>query len=107
MDVPLKWQSGSSISDTCGHQDHGSTIAVHSLAVSPPYQRQGLGQTIMKFYTQRMESAGIAGQVALLAHDHLICFYERLGFENKGLSEAKFGGGEWNNMVYEFLEGRP
>jgi len=82
-----------------GHQEHGRTIGVHSLGVLPAYQRRGLVKTIMKSYQQRMETSGIADRIALLAHEHLVRMYEGLGFEDKGKSTVKFGGGGWNNLV--------
>ena len=48
---------------------------------------------------QRMETSGIGDRLALLAHNHLVSFYENVGFRNAGKSEAKFGGGGWNDMV--------
>lgn len=99
MDLPEASQSGPAFADTRGHHENGRTVAVHSLAVLPAYQGRGLGKTVMKSYIQRMETSGIADRMSLLAHDGLITFYEGLGFENRGTSEVKFGGGGWTNMV--------
>ena len=55
----------------------------------------------MKAYLQRIESHGVADQVALIAHDHLIKFYEGFGFVNQGESKCQFGGGGWYDMVKE------
>ena len=82
-----------------GHHDNGRTIAVHSLAVLPEYQKKGLGKIVMKAYVQRMEGAGVAERISLLAHGDMIKFYEGLGFEDKGESGVVFGGGGWRNMV--------
>ena len=54
---------------------------------------------MMKAYIQRMESQGVADRLALIAHEALIPYYEGFGFENRGKSEAKFGGGGWFNLV--------
>lgn len=54
---------------------------------------------LMKSYEQRMETSGIADRIALLAHDHLLGMYEGMGYENRGESDVKFGGGWWNNLV--------
>ena len=54
---------------------------------------------MMKSYQQRMETSGIADRIALLAHDHLVQMYEGLGFEGKGKSDVRFGGGGWNDLV--------
>lgn len=53
----------------------------------------------MKSYQQRIESSGIADRLSLVAHDHLISFYEKLGFVNKGASWCEFGGGGWFDVV--------
>ena len=82
-----------------GHKEEGRTICIHSLAVLP--QRRGLGKTLMKAYLHRMESHAVADRVALIAHEQLIPYYENLGFENKGKSEAQFGGGGWFDLVRE------
>lgn len=84
-----------------GHKEDGRTICVHSLAVLPDYQGHGLGSTLMLAYIQRIELQSLADRLALIAHDHLIPFYEKLGFENKGPSAAQFGGGGWYDMVRE------
>ena len=99
MDLPPNWQSGISASETRGHQDGAPTIAVHSVAVLPGYQNRGLGRIIVRSHTQRMETSGVGKRIALLAHDPLVKFYEKMNFENEGKSDAKFGGGGWNDMV--------
>ena len=72
---------------------------MHSLAVVPEWQNEGIGKTIMKAYLQRMEGAGIADRVALLARPELVGYYTRLGFVRKGTSKCEFGGGVWVDMV--------
>lgn len=84
-----------------GHKEAGRTVCIHSLAVLPEYQKRGLGKTLMKAYLHRMETHGVADRAALLAHEELIPYYEKLGFENKGKSDAQFGGGGWYDMVIE------
>lgn len=82
-----------------GHNEAGRTLAVHSLAVLPAYQRVGLGTTLMKAYVQRMLEGEVADRISILTYDELIGFYEKLGFENKGKSKTEYGGGNWTNMV--------
>lgn len=89
-----------------GHKEHGRTICIHSLGVLPEYQHRGLGKTLMQAYLQRMESHNVADRVALIAHDHLVPYYEQFGFVNKGQSAAQFGGGGWIDMVKELKPGR-
>lgn len=88
-----------------GHKEYGTTLCIHSLAVLPEYQHRRLGKTLMKAYLQRMQSHRVASRCALIAHDHLIPYYEQFGFVNKGKSAAQFGGGGWYDMVMEFEPG--
>ena len=105
MGMPDDWKSRRSSlprpgeDEPLGHQEQGGTIALHSLAVAAEHQRKGLGSVLMKAYIQRIKDSKIADRIALLAHDHLVGFYEGLGFTNMGTSACKFGGGSWNNMV--------
>ena len=102
VDYPRDWQSPAAPLDLRGHQEHGRTIAVHSLAVLPTFRNRGLGKIIMKSYKQRIESSGIADRMSLVAHDDLIRFYEKLGFVNKGASQCQFGSGGWFDIVCTF-----
>ncbi|EON66123.1 hypothetical protein W97_05366 [Coniosporium apollinis CBS 100218] len=103
MVIPPNWPSAPPSHSQCqGHQEHGRTVALHSLAVLPAYQRKGLGALLLKAYVQRIESSGIADRVALLTYDRLVPFYETLGFENRGRSAVTYGGGGWIDMVREF-----
>lgn len=72
MEYPSDWRDRVSLSERQGHQEHGQTIAVHSLAALPEFKGRGLGKIVMRSYMQRMESSGIADRIVLLAHDHLI-----------------------------------
>lgn len=100
MDYPPKYRDASlGPSERRGHHEHGRTICIHTLAVLPALQKQGLGKILMKSYQQRMETSGIADRITLLAHDYLIKMYEGMSFADKGKSEVRFGGGGWNNLV--------
>ena len=99
MDIPTNWQSDGQTKADVGHNEHGRTLAVHSLAVLPAYQGRGLGSILMKAYVQRMVESDIADKIALLTYEKLIPYYENLGFENRGRSSCRFGGGNWNDMV--------
>jgi GNAT superfamily N-acetyltransferase len=100
-DMAIPDPKASTPDPTLGHKEDGRTICIHSLAVLPQYQRRGLGKTLMEAYIQRIESHGVADRLALIAHEHLIPYYESFGFVNKGKSECQFGGGGWFDMVRE------
>lgn len=102
MKLPNTWQTerfATENGETIGHDEYGGTIVIHSLAVLPEHQGKHVGSTLMKAYLQRIKEAQIADRVAIIAHDHLIPFYESLGFENCGASKCQFGGGGWYDMV--------
>lgn len=110
MKIPEDWQTNKrSLPDAgeknyIGHEDQGSTVALHSLAVKAEHQKKRVGSTLMKSYIQRIKEAQIAERIALLAHDHMVPFYEALGFENRGPSACTFGGGGWFDMVSVFYQ---
>lgn len=86
-----------------GHHPQGRTLAIHSVCVLPGYQHLGLGKILVKAYLQRMETSGIADRIVLLARPDLVGWYTgSFGFQDKGDSEAKFGGGGWRDMVSAF-----
>jgi GNAT superfamily N-acetyltransferase len=105
MGLPSDWEARRSSlprpgeEEPIGHQEEGRTIALHSLAVAVEHQKKGLGTVLMKAYIQRIKDSKIADRIAVLSHDHLVGFYEHLGFTNMGPSACVFGGGEWSNMV--------
>jgi len=105
MAVPPHWRSrrsslpGPGEHEPLGHQDMGSTVCIHSLAVAKDYQRLGLGSILLKSYIQRLQDAKCADRIALLAHDHLVSFYTAFGFENMGPSPVTSCGSGWNNLV--------
>ena len=87
-----------------GHDEAGRTLAVHSLAVLPAYQKFGLGTTLMKAYVQRMLESDVADRISILTYESLVPFYKKLGFEELGKSDATYGGGDWINMVRHELK---
>lgn len=103
MEIPSS--ASSAEGKQVGHDESGRTICLHSLAVLPEFQGKGLARTLVESYVQRMESQSVGDRIALLAHGHLVKFYEGLGFVNKGESEATFGGGGWVDMVRELNQG--
>ncbi|KAL2834480.1 hypothetical protein BDW59DRAFT_48011 [Aspergillus cavernicola] len=105
MELPADWKTERLTvvdGEAVGHDDDGSSIAIHSLAVLREHQGKQVASTLMKAYIQRIQEAAIADRIVLIAHDHLISFYESLGFENRGRSKCQFGGGGWTDLVLEF-----
>ncbi|KAJ5554867.1 hypothetical protein N7535_007311 [Penicillium sp. DV-2018c] len=104
MKLPANWKNerwSSEDGHAVGHVEGGSTIAIHSLAVDPDHQGKQVGSTLMKSYIHRIREAQIAERIAIIAHDHLVSFYESFGFVSHGPSACQFGGGGWVDMVLE------
>ncbi|KAJ5651272.1 uncharacterized protein N7484_004995 [Penicillium longicatenatum] len=104
MRLPSDWKSERwtfECGQAVGHEEGGRTIAIHSLAVLPEHQGKQVGSTLMKSYIHRIREAQIADRIAIIAHDHLVPFYESFGFESHGPSKCQFGGGGWVDLVLE------
>ncbi|KAH8592898.1 hypothetical protein B0O99DRAFT_516550 [Bisporella sp. PMI_857] len=101
MDYPKDWNSEKPVPSELGHQEDGRTIVLHSVAVLPEFQGGGLGRILMLAYMQQMNGAGIADRLALIAHDHMVPWYQKLGWNNKGKSNCQFGGGGWSDMAFD------
>ena len=94
MEMPKDGASG-------GHNVHGRTIALHSLAVLPDYQGKGYGSVLLADYIKRMSQQGVYDRIAIITYDDLVPFYEKHGFRNLGPGKAQFGGGGWVDMVVD------
>lgn len=102
MRLPKDWQAERwtyEDNQAVGHEEGGRTIAIHSLAVLPEHQGKQVGSTLLKSYIHRIREAQIADRIAIIAHDHLVPFYESFGFESRGPSKCQFGGGGWVDLV--------
>ncbi|KAF5092361.1 hypothetical protein D0Z00_004620 [Geotrichum galactomycetum] len=101
MEIPELDSNGRVVSPTTdlrGHCEQGRTIAIHSVVVDPNYQGKSIGTILLNEYIQRLSVVKNADRFALIAHDYLVPFYERVGFESKGLSACNFSGGGWYDM---------
>ncbi|KAK4130755.1 acyl-CoA N-acyltransferase [Trichocladium antarcticum] len=101
MTYPRDWRSraGRAAPQDVGHQEGGTTVGVHSLAVLPRLHRCGIGQMLVKAYLDQMRNSGLVERVALICQDHLVSYYVRSGFKHVGESKVQFGGGGWHDMV--------
>ncbi|KAH6889876.1 hypothetical protein B0T10DRAFT_42121 [Thelonectria olida] len=102
MAIPPDWESDPEATYEVGHQPNGKTITLHSLAVSPTYQRSGLGKALMKAYLAHMKKTGQGDRVAILTYDRLVPYYQGLGFTHYGKSESNYAGVAWHDLAYVF-----
>lgn len=104
MEMPEKWNGSCDVVTVDGHvignDGNGRFVGVHSLAIRPEYQGKGLGRALMDEYIKYVRHSIDSSQsIVIIAHDHLIRFYESFGFKNLGPSPCAFGGGGWYDMV--------
>ncbi|ANB13244.1 Paa1p [Sugiyamaella lignohabitans] len=100
MELPDLDQYGRAVDpkDSRGHHEEGRTIGIHSVVVDPSFQGKSIGTILIRDYIQRITTQHIADRIALIAHDRLVPFYERLGFVNDSASPVKLAGGGWRHM---------
>lgn len=96
---PDGWKSNSQSANSVavGHQPAGKTIALHSLAVSPNFQKGGLGRGLMKLYINQLN--GQADRISILTYDRLVPYYQKLGFTHYGKSNSEYAGIAWHDLV--------
>lgn len=87
--------------DTTLHQPNGCYQTVFSLAVLPEYQKQGVGEQLMKTFIDYSKNRGKHG-VVLTCKDHLIHYYAKFGYKHMGISKSCHGQAKWNDMLLLF-----
>jgi ribosomal protein S18 acetylase RimI-like enzyme len=80
-----------------GHDPDGKNLVVFALVVLPDFQKRGIAnQLMMRFVEEAREHK--KENVLLMCKQHLIAYYERMGFAHVGLSRSTHGGAEWHEM---------
>ncbi|KIL90496.1 acetyltransferase [Fusarium avenaceum] len=100
MGCPPNWTEDPQGVYEVGHNKNGRTIALHALAVSPDYQRSGLGRAIMRAYIEKMKETNAGDRISILTYDRLVPYYQKLGFEHYGKSESEYAGVAWHDLSY-------
>ena len=83
------------------HNKNGKYQTVFGLDVLPDYRRQGVAENLMKFLIELSKKRKKKGMI-LTCKDHLIHYYEKLGFKCQGVSQSTHGGAKWNDMFLTF-----
>jgi ribosomal protein S18 acetylase RimI-like enzyme len=85
------------------HDPHGTTIAIHSLCVSPTHRRMGVGYALLQEYAKRAHAGamGPVERVALMSRAGLTGLYEQAGFREVGESAVQHGKEKWVDMVLD------
>lgn len=80
-----------------GHDPDGKNLVVFALAVLPEFQKRGIARQLMSRFVEDARQRQ-KQNVLLMCKQHLIVYYQRMGFTHVGLSRSKHGGAEWHEM---------
>lgn len=86
-------------SDAGLHDPAGKNVMLLGLEVLPEYQGRGLATEIMSRYIQREREKG-RRMLILTCLESLVKMYEKMGFQDCGLSASDWGGEQWHEMNY-------
>lgn len=83
------------------HCPDGAYQTVFGLAVIPKYRHNEIAVRLMKALIADAKRRNKKG-IVLTCKDGLIPFYQKFGYEHRGISESTHGGVRWNDMLLEF-----
>ena len=83
------------------HNENGSWQSVFGLAVLPEFRRKGYAEKLINHLIQKSKEQNRKG-ITLTCKEHLIPYYQKLGFVDVGLSKSVHGGAVWHDMIIEF-----
>lgn len=89
-----------------GHDPEGHNLVVFSLSVLPSRRRQGIAAALLHRYITQAVAVS-RRSILLLCKFPLIAYYERFGFENRGLSASTHGGVAWYEMALNLTRSDP
>ena len=75
----------------------GKNVMVLGLDVLPEYRGQGLAREIVSRYLTREREKG-RSKVILTCLESKVSMYEKMGFQNDGISGSVWGGEQWYEM---------
>lgn len=79
------------------YEPDGQNIMLLGLDVLPEYRGQGLATELMRRYLKR-EQEKARSEVTLTCLEGKIKMYEKMGFQNQGISNSVWGGEQWYDM---------
>jgi len=85
------------------HNAGGKWMMIFGVATSKSFRGRGYASDIINKLLERLRIEKRAGAV-LTCKEHLIEFYEKLGFINEGASKSNHGGAAWYQMRFVIKE---
>ncbi|EDV25184.1 uncharacterized protein TRIADDRAFT_24981 [Trichoplax adhaerens] len=81
------------------HIPGGKYLCIHSVCIHEKFQRKGIASVMVNHYTAYIkQNFPDIVLINLVAHDYLISFYEKVGFQCVGSSSVNFGKLPWYNI---------
>lgn len=82
------------------HNPNGKYQSIFGLVVIPEYRKQGIAQKLMTHIIELSREKNRQGLV-LTCKKELIHYYEKFGYENKGISKSVHGNVVWYDMILD------
>ncbi|SCU83657.1 LAME_0C06018g1_1 [Lachancea meyersii CBS 8951] len=91
------------------HDEASSTVGIHSVVIAPEHQKKNLATLLLTDYIQKLSNQEVGQRIAIIAHEPLVPFYERIGFQLKGenrqvQADPAFSKTKWCDMVRELVK---
>ncbi len=83
------------------HRKDGAWQMIFGVDTIPEYRRRGCAAMVMERVIADSKERGRKGLV-LTCKEHMLHYYAKFGFVNKGISASQHGGAVWYDMVLEF-----
>lgn len=87
--------------DVSLYDPKGPYQMIFGLDVSPEYQKQGIGEALMRHMVESARERGKKA-IVLTCKEHMIPFYQKIGYQYIEVSDSVHGGAVWHKMVYCF-----
>lgn len=80
-----------------GHDVNGRNMVIFALGVLPEFQKRGIAKQLALRFIEEAKKLN-KQKVLLICKQHLISYYEKIGFLHAGLSKSMHGGAQWHEM---------
>lgn len=80
------------------HDENGAWQSVFGLAVLPQFRNNGYAGKLIHHLIEKAKEQNRAG-ITLTCKKHLVAYYEKFGFADRGISQSTHGGATWHDMV--------
>lgn len=80
-----------------GFQPDGNYFCILTVAVAPAHRRRGIAKRLVRQLLEQARNDRLAA-VLLMCEEHLVPFYESLGFRYVKPSASAHGGIQWHEM---------